>query len=160
MKYSAFRQQIETGDVLAWTHRGWGSWYSFKIQLVRLFTRSEYSHVGIALVMGGRVWVLEAVTPGVRLVPLSNLLPCYHLTGNGMSVEQVEAGLALVGKDDVVYSQWEAVKALFGKNDPADGKIQCAELVIGLLGLQCRATPSDVVGTMLANGSTLTEVSK
>lgn len=158
MRYVNFRAQIKSGDVLAWTHRGWKTWDDIKSQLVRLFTQSEYSHVGIAVVMGGRVWVLEAVTPRVRLVPLSNLLPCYHLTGYGMSDEQIEAGLALVCKDNVVYSQCEAIKAFFGNNDPADGKIECAELVSGLLDLRCRATPSAVVEEMLANGSNLTEV--
>lgn len=158
MKYASFRSQIRTGDVLAWSGRKVRSWYDFKIMLVRLFTMSEYNHVGIAIVMGGRVWVLEAVTPHVRLVPLSNLLPCYHMTSSGLTEEQVEAGLALVGKHDVVYSQWEAIKAFFGKNDPEDSQIQCAELVSGLLNLHCRATPSDVVGTMLANESTLTEI--
>lgn len=158
MKYSDARESIKTGEVLAWTHRSWKTWYDIKVQMVRFFTQSEYSHVGISVVLGGRVWVLEAVTPHVRFVPLSNLIPCYILTAPEFTEEKIEAGLAMVGKDDIVYSQWEAIKALFGKNNPDDGKIQCAELVSRLLCLRCRATPSDVVGTMLANGSALTEM--
>lgn len=158
MKYVDARPTIQSGSVLAWTHRSWRTWYDIKIQMVRLFQLSEYCHVGIALVMGGRVWVLEAVTPRVRLVPLSNLLPCYHLTGSGMSDEQIEAGLAWVGKEDIEYSQIEAVRAYFGKNNRADGHIQCAEMVNTLLALPCKDTPSATVAYLLGNGSTLTEL--
>ncbi len=158
MKYADLRNQIASGDVLGWTHRPWGSWYDIKCQIVRLAQRSEYSHVGVAIVLGGRVWVLEAVTPHVRLVPLSNLLPCYHVTGNGLTDEQLELGLSWVGKEDITYSQLEAVRGFFGENNPNDGKIECAELVTTLLGLKCRATPSAVIDYKLFTGSTLREV--
>src|SRR3990172_2868969 len=97
VNYKSHRTSIKTGDVLVWSHRKISSWYDFKIMLIRLFQMSEYVHVGVAIVMGGRVWVLEAVSPGVRFVPLSNLLPCYLITGKKLSEEQVERGLALVG---------------------------------------------------------------
>ena len=160
MKYTNLRRHIKSGDVLAWTHRSWRTWYDIKVQLIRLFTLSEYSHVGIAVVMGGRVWVLEAVTPKVRLVPLSNLLPCYHVTGKGMSPEQVEVGLAWIGREDVEYSQLEAAKTLFGLNARDNDQIQCAELVNIVLGNPCKDTPSAVVDYFLGRGSVLTEVSK
>jgi len=158
MKYADARPLIQSGAVIAWSHRKIRSLYDFKVMLVRLFTMSEYCHVGIVLVMGGRVWVLEAVTPRVRLVPLSNLLPCYHLTGLGMTDEQVEAGLALVGKDGVEYSRGDAVKAYFGYNNRADGDISCAEFVNTILDLPCLDTPSATVDFMLQNSSTLTEI--
>ena len=72
-KYSEYRDQIKSGDLLAWSHRGFRSWHDFKVQAVRLFTQSEYSHVGIAWVVGGRVFVIEAVEPRVRIFPLSKL---------------------------------------------------------------------------------------
>ena len=53
MKYINFRENIVSGDLLAWTHHGWNSWYNFQIQMVRAFTQSEYSHVGIAWCTGG-----------------------------------------------------------------------------------------------------------
>lgn len=158
MKYANARPLIRSGDVLAWKHRRLRSFYDFKVMLVRLFTMSEYSHVGIALVMGGRVWVLEAVTPRVRLVPLSNLLPCYHLTGSGMTEEQIEAGLALVGKDEVQYSQGDAVKAYFGYNNRTDGDISCAEFVNTILTNNCKDTPAATVDHMLQTSSILTEI--
>ena len=77
--YANIRQHIKSGDLLAWSHRApwWASLRDCKIALVRLFTRSEYCHVGIAWVLGGRVFVIEAVKPEVRIYPLSKLAPFY-----------------------------------------------------------------------------------
>lgn len=47
-KYAESRDSIRTGDLLAWSHRGIKSFYDFKVWLVRLFTQSEYTHVGVA----------------------------------------------------------------------------------------------------------------
>ena len=77
MAYLDLRDQIKDGDVLAYQYvNGWfKTWYSFKVNLVRLVTRSEYSHVGMAVLVEGRVMLLDSVTPVVRLIPLSNDLP-------------------------------------------------------------------------------------
>ena len=158
MKYADIRNSIKSGDTLAWTHRKLRSWYDFKVMLVRLFQMSEYSHVGIAIVLAGRVWVLESVTPHPRFVPLSNLLPCYLVTDAALTDEQVERGLSYVGREDYDYSQWEAVKAYFNKNDPTDKSIQCAEFVNMIHERLWKATPSAVVGRLLENGSSLQEL--
>ena len=156
MSYLDARSQIKSGDLLAWSHRGWRTWYDWKIQIVRLATRSEYSHVGIAWVTGGRVFVLESVSPLARIVPLSTLLPCYWIpTGAAWSYEAEEYALSLVGT--AKYSQWEAVKALFWRNKD-DARWQCAELVLSVLArcrvfLNCRATPSEVVYSALLAGA-------
>lgn len=36
MKYKEIRPLIKSGDILAWSHRGWKSWYDIKIQFVRM----------------------------------------------------------------------------------------------------------------------------
>jgi hypothetical protein len=158
MNYLSARPAIKSGDVMAWGHRRMKSWYDLKIMLVRLFTMSEYTHVGLAIVMGGRVWVLEAVTPKVRLVPLSNLLPCYHIAGSGISEDQIELGLAWIGREEIEYSEMEAVRSLFGLNDRTNGKIQCAEFVNIILGHDCPDTPTAVVEYRMKNGGILTEL--
>lgn len=158
MKYSTVRPTIKSGDVLAFSHRKLRSFYDLKIMLVRLFTLSEYSHVGLAIVMGGRVWILEAVTPRIQLVPLSNLLPCYVVSGTKMTPYEVNAALNWVGRADIEYSQFEAIKGYLGVNNRNDGAIQCEELVNLLLGLPCADTPSATVEYMLRNGSTLTGI--
>jgi hypothetical protein len=148
MKYIEYRSKIKSGDLLAWSHRSWKTWYDIKIQLVRIFTQSEYSHVGVAWVYQDRVFVIESVTPFVRIVPLSNLLPCYVISMNlPWSKETENLALGMVGKAG--YSQLEAIKAYFGKNkDP--NAWECAEFVQKIyrsenLNLDCKDVPSDLV---------------
>lgn len=152
MIYTDFRDQIKTGDILAWTHRFRWTWYDLQVTAVRIFTMSEYTHVGIAVVMDGRVWVLESVRPLVRLVPLSGELPCYHLPGNGMTEEQRVTAFALVGKGQ--YSRLEAVMSFFGKAK-ANSTWSCAEFVCHVLGIKATPTPTEVVQAMLDSGATL-----
>lgn len=160
MTYDEFRRHIHSGDVVAWSHRGgwFDSFHSFKINLVRLMQMSEYSHVGLCWNVAGRVFVVESVVPTVRIVPLSNLLPCFHISGaGGMTDAQIKKALALVGKGK--YSELEAVKGYFGKNDISNDQWECAEFVNHVLDLVgFKATPSGLIAHMLRNGSRLTEL--
>ena len=127
MKYADIRPLIRSGDILAWSHREpwYRSWYDFKIALVRMFTRSEYSHTGTAWVVGDRVLVIEAVTPLVRVFPLSKLLPFYYLPLKARwSPEALEYALSKVGEP---YSQLQALQAFF-KLPSEDSFWECAEL--------------------------------
>lgn len=129
MKYSEIRSQIKSGDLLAWSHIGIKSWHDFKIWLVRLFMRSEYSHVGTAWVIGERVFVIEAVMPLVRIYPLSSLGDFYHLPLNAPWKQETEAlALSRVGH---AYSQLQAMQAPFGK-PPEDNLWECAELAASI----------------------------
>lgn len=146
-KYDEYRQSIKSGDLLGWSHRGWGSWHDIKIQLVRFFTQSEYSHVAVAWVVGGRVFVIEAVVPKVRIYPLSKLGSFYHVPLNAPWLEHTEeVALNHVGAD---YKQLEAVEAYF--RPLADGTVsECAALVIEIakhdgIYLGTRATPDSVM---------------
>lgn len=147
--YLDARPRIKSGDLLAFTTTGWGTWHDWKSQAVRAATRSEYDHVGISWVFGGRVWVIESVKPVVRIVPLSSLLPAYwvHLPVD-WTPDAEEYALSLVGI--ARYSEWEAVKAFFGSNNRADDRWQCAEMakaVLARCGLTItgRDTPTDMV---------------
>lgn len=150
-KYADVRSQIKTGDILAWSHRSWGSFYDLQIQAVRIVTQSEYCHVGTAWVIGGRVFVIEAVTPKVRIFPLSKLLPFYWMhMPKELSDEALEFGLAQVGCE---YSKWQAMKSFFGKPD-YDNLWQCAELTAAIskingVDIGERYTPSELVQTVL-----------
>lgn len=126
MKYAAARSGIRSGDLLAWSHDRWGSLYDFKVQMVRVFTRSEYCHVGIAWSVSGRLFVLEAVSSGVRIFPLSRLLPFYWLPLKAAWESEVEAwALRQVGEP---YSQWQAMLAGLNLLKPGEDTIwQCAE---------------------------------
>lgn len=149
MRYGEARAHLKSGDLLAWSHERWGSWYDLKIQLVRMATRSEYCHVGVAWVVGGRVFTIEAVSAGVRIFPLSRLLPFYWLALPNEWTDEAETwALSQVG---LPYSQWQAVLAGLGLLRPgADARWECAELLVELapftgVFLGTRATPDAVV---------------
>jgi hypothetical protein len=129
MQYTDIRPRIKSGDLLAWSHIGLGSWHDLKIWLVRLFMRSEYSHVGTAWVVGDRVFVIEAVMPLVRIFPLSLLGNFYHLSMDAPWKPKTEVlALSLVGHK---YSQLQAMQSPFSK-PPADNLWECAELAASI----------------------------
>ena len=156
--YKDVRPTIKSGDILAWTHKSWKSWYDIKIMIVRLMQLSEYCHVGIAVVGQDRVWIVESVTPLVRIVPLSGELPCYVITGNGLTDKQRLKAISMIGKAE--YSQWEAIKAFFKGNTLNDDRLQCAEFVAEILDLPCKATPSSIVDYKLSQGASLIKVAE
>lgn len=147
MYYRSARPQIKSGDLLAFSHFGWKSWRDIKIQGIRMFTRSEYSHVGIAWVVGSRVLCLEAVTPLVRIFPLSSLGEFYWFeTGIDWKPEIEQFALSIVGQE---YSQWQAIQSAF--TEPAkDNLWQCCEyarevLRLGGVDLGKVVTPTAIV---------------
>jgi hypothetical protein len=160
MKYSQIRDRIDDGDVVAYSfRRGWfTSWYAFKVNFVRLAQMSEYSHIGFVQWQDGRLWLVDAVTPFVRNIPLSDDLPCFIVSGRGLTPEQRLKAMALVGK--ARYSIWDAIKAFFGVNDREDDRISCGELVNLIFSFPCKDTPAEIVRYLLATGSTLYEVNE
>lgn len=65
MQYEEVRSKIKTGDMLLWRATKEGT---LRNVIERWFvthgTASPYSHVGVAWVGGGRVWVMEITTHG------------------------------------------------------------------------------------------------
>ncbi len=165
MLYSEIRPKIRSGDLLAWSHVGWDSWHDVKIQAVRAFTQSEYSHVATAWVIGDRVFVIEAVQPLVRIFPLSSLLEdgCYWVPMGAPWLPQTEAlALSKVGER---YSQREAVQAFFEL--PTENSLwQCAELTRRIaasdgIDLGNRAVPTAIMKqAMLSNPAYLIDPTK
>lgn len=132
MIYTEARSKIASGDLLAWSHRGWRSFYDFEVQMVRMFTRSEYCHVGIAWRCAERVFVLEAVQTGVRIFPLSRLAPFYWVPLKvEWTAETEDYALSKVGER---YSKVQAVLAFLGLLPPEpDNQWQCVEYVSTVL---------------------------
>jgi uncharacterized protein YycO len=162
MIYKEIRNKIRSGDVLAWSHSGVKSWYDLQIFMVRLFTRSEYSHVGIAWVVAGRVFVIEAVSSGVRIYPLSLAGDFYHVsTDVKFDKGSEEVALSKIGEK---YSKIDAINAFIGKLKIGEGKSwECAEYVLFVLEecgikLEAKPIPSDVVFNLLMRGGKLTFV--
>jgi uncharacterized protein YycO len=70
--YTSARGDFRPGDVLLFRGRGLAS------MGIRLLTRSPYSHVGLVFLYLERVYCLEAVGVGVRLILMSELMRRYH----------------------------------------------------------------------------------
>jgi len=154
--YSDARPLICSGDLIAQSTGSWLTWKGVKINFVRMFTRSTYSHVGIAWVVGGRVFMLEAVSPKLRIYPMSSIGDFYLIPLNANWSEAVEE-LAL-SKVGVNYSQATAVKSFFILLD-ADDVRQCAAYVLNILrsagiNLGTKAIPDDVVLKAMQAGAT------
>jgi hypothetical protein len=156
MQYANIRDKFKSGDLIALTHKKWGSFYDLQVQAVRAGTQSEYSHVAGLIVFAGRVFVVESVEPVIRLVPLSNLAEegFYWLPMNyEMSPEELEFSMAKVGKGS--YSKWQAILAQLRKlKIGADDNWECAEFMIvakRLSGIDLgdKATPSAVIEHVL-----------
>lgn len=130
MNYIGIRNYIQSGDIVAFTHIGWKSFSDIESQIIRMATRSEYSHVGLVWKIADRLFVLEAVVPEIRIFPLSNFNHFYLLSMKApLSKEAEEYALSRVGQR---YSKFEAIKGYLGINK-SNEKWQCAEYVKAVL---------------------------
>lgn len=72
LTYGDARAGFVDGDVLLFRGRGPMS------RTIRLLTSSPYSHVGLVMLYEGRVYCVEAVGKGVRLILMSEVVRQYH----------------------------------------------------------------------------------
>ena len=159
MRYSKIRGSIKSGDIIALSHYKWASLYDLQIQIVRLSTQSEYCHIGLVWEIGGRLFVIESVTPKIRIKPLSHFVEdgFYWIPmDKGISEAELEFALGKVGKGQ--YSKWQAIKGqLSSLKIGVDDFWQCAEFLIECRKLSgCnlgdKATPAAVVKTLQTQG--------
>lgn len=68
LTYSDARLHIQTGDTIAIMGRS-----GLLAALTRFFTRSDYTHIGIAFWMGGALWMFEINSGRNHAIPLSQL---------------------------------------------------------------------------------------
>lgn len=170
MDYAQARSRMKSGDMMAFSYRAsmFSSWYAFKVGMVRMFTKSEYSHVALIWVpkVGGRVFLIEAVMPRVRIYPLSNALAegedCFWIPLDVKWTPRVEEfAMSHIGQE---YSQLKAVAASMG--NVSHGRFtECAEMAIDVLqkaGVRLGpvATPTAAVRQALVQGATQTLITK
>ena len=165
--YRYCRDAIKSGDLLLWTQPSWASWKGIKIQIVRLWQSmkygkeyGKYTHAGIALVGPlGRVWVIESVSPLIRMVPLSNVLPASWCPVESRWDSQTTEWLApLIGTGK--YSEVEAMAAAAGLDETA-GSWECAKLYrLALLqagrNFDCLSVPSALAIEAVKDGHEIT----
>jgi len=163
MTYAQARSTLRTGDIIAQTHRSWfRSWHDFKVMLIRLWGQTEYAHVGLIWRSGGRVFVIEAVKPRVRIFPLSLIGDFYHIPMNrDLSMAAEDYAFRQIGEP---YSEGLAVLTALKLVDKGDyGVWHCAKLVNEILrenkfDFGLAFTPGEIVREALAAGKRLRHV--
>lgn len=131
MHYQDMRPQIKSGDVIAFSHGSWTSYSGILTNIVRIFTRSTYSHVGVAWVVSNRVFVFEAVKPLTRLYPLSLMGDFYWAPTNADWNEKAET--FAVENMGVPYSNLACIQA-FSSELEKDNVKECAAYTKAILG--------------------------
>lgn len=162
LTYTSARAQIQSGDLIALKHKRWRTFYDWQVQAVQTVTQSPYCHVAQVWAVGERLFVLEAVTPLVRMVPLTYFaMEGFYWIQIGTPMNDVELAKALEQVAIAGYSKWQALLAFFGRLElGADQVTQCCEYVITnrrLSGVDLGpvATPAAVVQAALAQGKPL-----
>ena len=124
--YCSIRENIKSGDLLIWGENKLSPVSNAILHLIRILTLSDYAHVGIAWRMGGRLFVIEATIPEIRISAVSNLEEFYFVNMNVDFNEPLENWL--LSKIGLKYSFKDALRACFGKTCVDDDEWQCAEL--------------------------------
>jgi hypothetical protein len=168
MNYEEARPLMRSGDLVALTHLQWASLYDLQVQAVRVFTQSEYCHIAVIWVVGGRVFLIESVSPKVRIFPLSNLEDAgfYWIPtpDKPMTDAELEFGLSKVGHGS--YSKMQAIAGQLNLLDIGDDDDwMCAELTTVMrrlsgLDLGPKATPAANIKSALRQGYPLHYVRK
>lgn len=123
-QYATHRGMLQSGDLLAWSGNYTGP--TLIRNIIRFFSMSEYSHVGICIRLEDRVYVVEATINSIRLVPLSEKDEFYHIP---MNIEWKPGYNEMVTKYvGLTYSWMDAIRAYLGIDVKNDDKWQCAEL--------------------------------
>ena len=154
--YSDIRPLIKSGDLFAWRKT------TPFAQLIRHWTGSSYSHVGIAWTFRNRVFILQdKEKQGINLVALSDNLPCDWIPTNANWTDEVETeAMRHLGQS---YSMLNCILA--GLNIPPVGVNRiCSEYAYKILQLagvvkyEFALTPSQLVDLLLDLGKPLREV--
>lgn len=157
MIYSDIRSEIKSGDLLTWRKN------SLFARLIRCWTGSTYSHVGIAWVRWGRVFVLQdRLKDGIDIVALSHQLPCDWIpTGAVWSDEVEEFAFQDMGHH---YGHINILTAATNIKPVGDGMV-CSEYAAAILkkaGValpdQSNWTPAQLVNHMLDAGQPLRNI--
>lgn len=124
-KFSSYldvRSKLKTGDIVLYSsHNGIGD------RLIKWWSKSPYSHVGMVYRLGKRIFLLEAAAMGgVRLVPMSLRIPDLAVS---MKAEWNEAASDASFENMMKpYSFIDAIRAGFGLRYKYKGYI-CTEYV-------------------------------
>lgn len=126
MKNTVVFPEVNSGDILVWndSFKGRSNYGS----LIRLFTASDFTHVGIAIRNGRDIYSAEANIPKIHVVPVKLSDRLYYIP---TPVTHNEDGQNFINRTQgLKYSYLDAVRSLFGIVDASDDRYQCAEYVV------------------------------
>ena len=144
MNYTQARGLIQSGDLLAWSGE------TFIGRVIKVWTRGKYSHVGIAVWLGSRLYVVELREfRGAQIVPLSNTKNFEWVKADVNWSDGLEDyALSKIGL--LEYGYMNVVRAAFGLNSRGN-RMQCAQFAealyikAGVLKKNTTDTPSKIV---------------
>lgn len=124
--FSEIHTKIKTGDLVAWNTPKYKSFLTFVLFLYQKITGSVFTHVGMVVKIGGRLYVVEAVPPMVRLFPLENYKHFFWIDAavKAPASKQLTFLTAKVGKP---YSILDMFKSHIGMENSKDD-YYCSEL--------------------------------
>lgn len=123
--YSKVRQELKTGDLLAWKTTKINSFFDFVLFLYQKILKAEYTHVGIVVKEGNRFFLIEATPPVVRLFPVSLCDDFYHFPLNiDYKSTQIDFLLRTIGKK---YSLIDLIRSILKLGDNTS-EYYCSEL--------------------------------
>ena len=116
--YKALRSEIKSGDIVAWNGRFTNH------DILNIFNQ-KIGHIGIALVISGRVFVIHSLTKGVVINPLSRLLPFFWLETDSDWTEEVQIfAMSELGRS---YSYADALRSAIGFPANSNNGWTCGE---------------------------------
>lgn len=125
--YKTAREEITSGDLLAWSVAPDNNWLSnILLTIIKFFTSSKIGHVGIAWKTHKRLLVVEATIPFVKAVNVSKREKFYWIPVNTKWTS--DHGNHLLSYLGCSYSVIDCINAYFGITHPSDARWQCAEL--------------------------------
>lgn len=124
-RYSEIRDTIKTGDLVSWKAGKINSIFSFILYVYQKILKPKSVHVGIVVNIGGRLLVVEARPPAIRIFPLS-MMENFYLIRTNIPEEQNNIDL-LLQEIGVPYSAWDVAKGLFYLDNDTSN-IYCSEL--------------------------------
>jgi len=124
--YSKLRSEIKTGDLIAYDTEEIDSFFGSVLYFYQKILKARYTHVGIAVRLNNRVFIVEATPPEVRLIPLPMCGDFYYIKTDLEANEDsmLSTLFSYLGRP---YSLLDLVKAKFKlTSNPSD--LYCSEL--------------------------------
>ena len=123
--YSEIRTNIQTGDLVIWKVDRVKSLSTLILYLYQKICKQRASHVGIAVNINNRIFVVEAKPPYVRMFPLSRTHDFMLIQTNIKDQDcALDALLIHLGKP---YSLFNLIQGIFGLRT-SEQTLYCSEL--------------------------------